>query len=375
MRKQPIKILWIIAMFILLGCGSSRLFVPTIVLTSTFAYEPILTFTPTPTLTARPSEKPTSLRTLYFPYVGVNLAGAEFSDRKLPGNYNNDYIYPNSGEVDYFIEKGMTIFRLPFHWERLQQSQHAEFEIQEQMRMDEFVNYATSKGAYVLIDPHNFARYYGNIIGESKVPVSAYTDFWSKLASHYRENDKVIFGLMNEPNTMSTELWLSDANAAIQAIRATGATNLILVPGNAWSGAASWGQNWYGTPNAIAMLQIIDSGNNYAFETHAYLDSDGSGTVETCVSSTIGSERMSYFTSWLRKYNKRGFLGEFGGSTTDTCLKALDNMLSYLEKNSDVYLGWSYWAAGPWWNDYIFSVEPDENGDRPQMMVLSNHLP
>ncbi len=309
------------------------------------------------------------------PYTGVNLAGAEFDDVDVPGIYNQDYIYPNADEVDYFMSKGMTIIRLPFRWERLQKEQFAEFDAAEQRRMDAIVNYATGKGAYVLIDPHNFARYYKNIIGESSVPVAAFTDFWSRLAGHYRANERVIFGLMNEPNTMRTELWLDDANAAIQAIRDTGAANLILVPGNAWSGAANWGLDWYGTPSAIAMLRIKDSGNNYAFEAHQYMDSDGSGTQPSCVSATIGSQRMSFFTRWLRQNNKRGFLGEFAGGANDTCLKALDDMLTHLEKNSDVYLGWTYWAAGPWWGDYIFTIEPDGNKDRPQMAVLSRHLP
>ncbi len=49
-------------------------------------------------------------------------------------------------------------------------------------------------------------------------------------------NPKVIFGLMNEPHDLPTENWLTAANVAIAAIRATGATNLITVPGNAFTG-------------------------------------------------------------------------------------------------------------------------------------------
>lgn len=333
------------------------------------------TFTPLPTPTYAPSPTPTALRTLYFPYAGVNLAGADFGESTLPGTYDQDYTYPTTAEVDYFISKGMTIFRLPFRWERLQQAQLAEFDVSEQQRIDAIVNYAISKGAYVLIDPHNYARYYGKIIGESTVPITAYADFWSRLASHYRNNNRVIFGLMNEPNTMPTELWVKDANAAIQTIRATGATNLILIPGNGWGGAAGWGEDWYGTPNAIALLNIKDPGNNYAFEAHQYMDSDGSGRHDTCVNSTIGSSRVTFFTQWLRQNQKRGFLGEFGGSSNNTCLSALDDLLTYLEKNKDVYLGWTYWAAGPWWGDYMFSIEPAPGKKIPQMDVLSRHLP
>jgi endoglucanase len=47
-------------------------------------------------------------------------------------------------------------------------------------------------------------------------------------------------------------------------------------------------------------------------EMHQYLDSDGSGTSPTCVSSTIGAERLADATTWLQSNGLRGFLGEIG---------------------------------------------------------------
>jgi len=305
---------------------------------------------------------------------GVNLAGADFGSGQLPGTYNADYTYPTRAEVDYYMAKGMTAFRLPFLWERLQRQLTGSFDSTELGRLNDIVTYATSKGASVILDPHNYARYRGNIVGSNALPASALADFWSKLATQFKANSRVDFGLMNEPNTMPTEQWRDAANAAIVAIRATGAKNLILVPGNAWTGAHSWSQNWYGTPNAQALLGVVDSGNNYAFDVHQYLDGDSSGTVESCTSATIGSERMRTFTQWLRTHGKRGFLGEFGGGRNNTCSLALDDMLAHLDANADVYLGWTYWAGGPWWGDYIYTLEPNNGVDRPQMSVLVKHL-
>ena len=311
-------------------------------------------------------------------YTGVSLAGADFGENNLPGIYNTHYTYPTHGEVDYFTGKGMNTFRVPFRWERLQQTQFAAFDAAEAARLDDVVNYATGRGASVLLDPHNYARYFGGIVGQSSVPSSAFADFWTKLANRYKSNPKVIFTLMNEPNTMPTELWRDDANAAIAAIRATGATNLILVPGNAWTGASSWLQNWYGTPNGTVMLTINDPLNNYAFEVHQYLDGDSSGSSETCVSATAGAERLAVFTNWLRQNNRRGFLGEFAGGRNSLCYTALDNMLNYVDANNDVWIGWTYWAAGPWWSEYIFTLEPTNCPlnctDRPQMAILAPHF-
>lgn len=305
---------------------------------------------------------------------GASLASAEFKPSALPGTYNTDYVYPTVASVTYFKNKGMNTVRLPFLWERLQPTLNQGFDGAEMGRLANFVGQVTSTGVTVILDPHNYARYRGNLIGSSAVPNAAFADFWTRLATQFKDNDKVVFGLMNEPHTMSTEQWVSAANAGIAAIRATGAKQVITVPGNAWTGAHSWSQDFYGTPNATAFKNIVDPGKNMVVEVHQYLDSDSSGTVETCTSGTIGAERLAAFTSWARTNGYRAFLGEFGGAPNATCHQAIDGMLSHLENNSDVWVGWTWWAAGPWWGNYPYSIEPSGTTDKPQMTVLSQHL-
>lgn len=345
---------------------------PTPTTTPTPSATPTPTVTPTPTATPTPTPTPTpgglTLR-------GVNLASAEFGEGNLPGAHGSDYVYPNQTEVDYFKGKRMSVVRLPFRWERLQRTLNGDFDAAELARLDGFVSATTAKGVSVLLDPHNYARYHGNLIGSSAVPNAAFADFWRRLALLYKGNDRVLFGLMNEPNTMPTEQWLAGANAAIAAIRAAGANNLVLVPGNAWTGAHSWSQNWYGTPNAQVMLGIQDPANRHAYEVHQYLDGDYSGRSEQCQNATVGSQALAGFTQWLRANGKRGFLGEFAGGNNPTCRAAVDDMLDHLEANADVWMGWSWWAAGPWWGEYIYTLEPSNGNDRPMMSVLTPHLP
>jgi endoglucanase len=232
----------------------------------------------------------------------------------------------------------------------------------------------TGKGAWVILDLHNFARYNDQLVGSTAVPNSAFADVWSRLASHYSSNGRVIFGLVNEPHDMPTEQWRDAANAAIAAIRAAGAHNLILVPGNAYTGAWSWSQTYYGTANAVAMLGITDPDNNYAFEAHQYLDANYSGTGTTCQSTTIGADSLAGFTAWLRANGKRGMLGELGADANSTCLAAIDGMLAHLDANADLYLGWTWWSAGPWWQTYFMSLEPQGTADAPQLATLLMHL-
>jgi len=312
------------------------------------------------------------ISTAYTCWHGVNLSGLEFGNA-IPGVFNKDYTVPTNQEVDYFTSKGMNFFRLPFRWERLQPTLNGDFDSTYLGYIDSFVKYATGKGAYVLLDPHNYARYNNAIIGQG-VPASAFGDFWNRLATYYKSNNRVVFGLMNEPNTMQTELWLSDANVAITGIRSSGATQYIFVPGNAWTGAWSWDQTWYGAANAQVMLGVKDSLNKTVFEVHQYFDSDHSGTSENCVSATVGSESLKVFTAWLKTNGFKGFLGEWAGGRTATCYQAISDILNYMDDNSDVWLGWTWWSAGPWWGDYIFALDPANGADRPQMQYLVPHL-
>jgi endoglucanase len=312
---------------------------------------------------------------------GINLAGAEFAEDSLPGKHGDEYCYPDAKYKEgykspaYFVQKGMNVFRLPFRWERLQPQRNEPFDKEELERLQTTVKNLKGLGAKVILDPHNYARYKQDIIGSAAVPNRDFNDFWSRLATLYKNDDTIIFGLMNEPKEMKTEQWRDSANEAIVAIRKTGAKNLILVPGNGWTGAHSWMQDWYGTANGEVMLTISDPANNYAFEVHQYMDKDSSGSGDECVSETIGAERMKVFTDWAKKNGKRGFLGEFNGGDNPQCEVATQNMLNHIESNPDVYIGWTWWAAGPVWGSGSKRViEPKDGRDPNQMRWLERRL-
>ncbi|HEY4232974.1 MAG TPA: cellulase family glycosylhydrolase [Lacipirellulaceae bacterium] len=340
---------------------------------------------------------PTPICAAPLEFTGVNLSGAEFgvsnNNVHLPGIFGTDYFYPTAAEVNYYVGKGMNTFRLPFRWERLQRSLNSALDPTELGRMDTFVNAATAKGAYTIIDPHNFERYNPaasnfqssaqGLVGSS-VPDSAFADFWSRIATQYKSNSHVIFNLMNEPNTVPEAQLVASENAAIVAIRATGATNLILVPGNDYTGAWTWTSG----ANNTGMLGIVDSGNNFAYDVHQYLDSNGSGgstqigTNQNPNDATIGVSRLTSMTQWLHDNHQKAFLGEFavGNSTIGTGAtqvgdEAINNMLTLMEQNSDVWLGWNWWGGGPNWGNYMFSIEPTGLGtgsqaDRAVMSAL-----
>ncbi|KAF2966526.1 hypothetical protein GQX73_g7073 [Xylaria multiplex] len=287
-----------------------------------------------------------------FEFVGVNESGAEFGNQALPGRLSKDYTWPDQNAINTMISKGMNSFRIPIMMERFIPNQMtAAVNTTYAQGLDSIVSFITGKGAYAIIDPHNFGRYYSNIITD----VDGFGAWWSTMAKRYASNDKVIFDTNNEFHDEDNTLVANLNQKAINAIRAAGATSqYIFVEGNSWTGA--W--HWVSSGTADGMGKLTDPSNKIVYEMHQYLDSDGSGTSESCVSSTIGKERLQAATQWLKANDKKGILGETAGGSNSQCIAALQGMLGYMADNSDVWRGWLWWGAGPWWGNYMYGMEP-----------------
>jgi len=301
----------------------------------------------------------------------VNLSGAEFGG-KIPGEVFHDYVWDAPKDATYFVGKGMNLYRIPFLWERIQLVAGGPLVEKQVQFLHTLVDYITiNQSKYAIIDVHNYGNGWGRKIGEGTTAISLFADLWYKLALEFKNNPRVIFGLMNEPNDQKVTIWKNAAQAAINAIRFANATNMITVPGVDWTGAWTWKNN-----NAAVMGDIHDPLNNFVYEVHQYLDIDSSGTHDNCVNVSIGAERLEYFTGWARGINKKAILGEFGVGKNSLCGDALVTMLAYMDKNDNVWAGWTYWSAGPWWGDGYFSnLTPNSTGaDRPQMKYVQPYI-
>ncbi|KAH7322692.1 endo-1,4-beta-glucanase precursor [Stachybotrys elegans] len=285
-----------------------------------------------------------------FRHFGVDESVAEFAYDIYPGTWGVHFRFPEPSAIQTLISEGMNTFRVAFRMERMAVGSLTDnFDAAYLRNLTETVNFITSRGAYAVIDPHNYGRYKGAIITDT----NAFASFWTKLATAFRSNPRVIWDTNNEYNTMPQQLVFDLNQAAINAIRRAGATTQpIWVEGNSWTGAWTWveiNDNLKG---------LTDPNNNLVYQMHQYLDSDGSGTHPECVSTTIGAERIRAATGWLRQNGKQGVIGEYAGGPNPTCRTAISGMLEYMRQNSDVWQGALWWAAGPWWGDYMYSYEP-----------------
>lgn len=298
--------------------------------------------------------------------IGVNLSGGEYALGKIDAKINFNYTYPTIKEIKYFAAQGMNIIRLPFDLNRVQKKRFGALDQVEVKRIADVVDLAKANGLKVILDPHNYARMnddngVARIIGvDPLMPSSNLADFWGKFSTALIKKDNAIFMLMNEPYGIKATIWKETAVDAINAIRDTGSKHLILIPGVSWTG----GHSWISSGNGAAWAGFQDE--NFAFEVHQYLDKDSSGTNSACTVSS-GSKRLVAFTKWAKENNVKGLLGEIGWEPNANCYKEGRDIMAYMHSNPDVWMGFTYWSAGPWMSNYFQTIQPIDIGSATEI--------
>lgn len=307
------------------------------------------------------------------PLRGVNLSGAEFNSKNIPGELFSDYTYPSSSDFQYFADKGANLIRLPIRWERVQRELGGELHDSELNQIRKAVDNARDNGQCLLIDLHNYSGYEGDVIGEGRVTTDHLIDVWSRLASELDDPDHVALGLMNEPFRMDIADWAEVAQDTVTALREQDAPHLIVVSGGRWSGVHEWFKIKTGSSNAVEFADFHDPEGRSVLEVHQYLNEGYSGTREDCLPPEHFDSMFRNISQWAEDNDQRLFLGEFGSPPREECLASLERLLE-LSNDPLTWRGWAYWAAGAWWGDYFLSVHPQNGSDRPQMSVLEDYF-
>ena len=343
--------------------------------------------------------------------VGMEMAYFQFDQAAGPVA---DFNYPtyDTRDIDYFASKHVGVFRFLFSWEGMQSTLDGPIPAAANGNYKTYfdnykriVDYATGLGIQVIVEPWQSdsgggaggARWRGDLVGSLAVPTSAFADFWGKIATVFKVNPLVSYGLVNEPNNMSTMSWFASAQAAITAIRAVGSTQRIYVPGNGYTAASSWTQNFYDTAgtqrsNAYGWLNangvgqpLSDPADNIVAEVHCYLDPDAGGSSTDIVSTTIARERLAVAVDEAAAHAYQVYLGEIGlyaGNAIATAAWA--DFIDYAANNSATLVGYSWWAGGMpgWWDDVgangggHFAITPTNgntfSGDTINMQMIQN---
>jgi hypothetical protein len=144
--------------------------------------------------------------------------------------------------------------------------------------VDEAVQLCAGKGAYLVLDLHRFGA-----------PRAEHVAFWKDAAERYKNNPAVIFELFNEPHGISWDVWRNGGNiksgkindenpienkeklageesvgmqALVNAVRDTGAKNIIA------AGGVDWSYDLTGIVNGYALDD--HGGNGIIYVSHIY---------------------------------------------------------------------------------------------------------
>lgn len=212
--------------------------------------------------------------------LGLNLSGMESGTS-----------VPTTAEMGYWINRGMTSFRLPISWTLLQTSAFAAFNSGYLAQISAALANAASVGAKLLIDVHGFGSGPGGKVGSVALPIATFVDLWTKLAAALRadSNFASVYGydLMNEwfgmdPANPSADSTLAGQAIVLQAnhdvmmaLRNAGDNTPLYLEWDHFSGA------WDAVANNISTLMdlaLADPAKKSKVSVHCYFDRDSSGS-------------------------------------------------------------------------------------------------
>jgi Endoglucanase len=147
--------------------------------------------------------------------------------------------------------------------------------------VDRIIMLAANRGAYVVLDLHQY-----------RAPKAEYLEFWKDAATRYKNHPAVLFDLMNEPHGTTWEVWRDGGfvgkrieadqaaflsaeekkklegyespgmQAMLDAVRSTGAKNIVVVGGLDYAYQLDGIVNGYGLKD--------DTGNGIMYSCHIY---------------------------------------------------------------------------------------------------------
>ncbi|HKN99708.1 MAG TPA: cellulase family glycosylhydrolase [Pseudonocardiaceae bacterium] len=288
---------------------------------------------------------------------GVNRSGAEFACVQGNGIFDGPV---DQASITAIKSWGVTAVRVPLNeacWnaESYVQPQFAGATYQQAIKS--YVNLLNSNGLDVILDLHwTDGLYTGNSSGcasaeatcQKPMPDAAQAvPFWTSVATAFKGNNSVIFDLFNEPfperatgsETTGWQCWLNGGTCTgigyqvagmqslVNAVRSTGASNVIMLGGLAFSNdETQWLQ-----------FKPTDPDNNLVASWHSY--NFNVCSTQACWTSQIAPVAASVPL----------VAGEIGEN--DCAGGYITNLMGFLDGIGASYLGWTWnaWdcASGP----------------------------
>ena len=274
---------------------------------------------------------------------GVNRSGLEYAGPDEQGFLSGAAL--SRSEIEFIVrEWRCNIIRLPFNQDFVLRGRLARSGEEYQKALDQVIYWASSFGAYTLLDLQwlDADRVYGgNRNFVAPLPNIQSIELWTTLARRYRDEPAVLYDLFNEPHDrldddpfplnkedgttyppsqrkVTMNEWQPWARKLTEAIRAENPEALVFI------GGINWAYDLRGMPMDI---------ENVVYSTHVYPNK--------------GNDWPEAF-GYLSK-TAPVFAGEFGAGDTADDLDFLQRLLLYME---ELEMGWTAWS----WSNQPFLV-------------------
>ena len=155
-----------------------------------------------------------------------------------------------------------------------------------QKTVGEIIQIALDFGKYIILDLHwSNGGVWGQYNGQCKMPDENSLEFWVDVAEKYKNHPAVLFNLYNEPHSITWDVWRNGGDITevvdqdkpgektltyrtpghqkiLEAIRATGANNIIIAGGLDWA---------YDLSGIVThALKDTPNGNGIIYDSHIY---------------------------------------------------------------------------------------------------------
>ena len=292
--------------------------------------------------------------------AGVNICGNEWSAASYgpPGGFGGDMVQSVNAAISTWKSNCLRIPLNQDFWfgysngsSSSSATQNTTYQNNYQTNIDNIVNAASAKNAYVELDLHwsgNGA--WGSSVSakQQNMPDDHSTNFWQDVATRYKNNPAVLFNLYNEPKDDSWSIWKNGGQSGsgfhtpgfqslVTTIRNTGANNVIVVGGLAWAYDMT----------GIASNAINDpTGHGIAYEAHIY-DNKGAGEPGIWNTNVTAAVTAGFCV----------IIGEFGPNNNGSqdnggCTPFESDLIKWIDgSNTANYeypaLGWSFNTDAP----------------------------
>lgn len=202
-----------------------------------------------------------------------------------------------------------------------------------------YVHRLESAGMKVILELHWSAPGKQLALGQQVMPDASHSPaFWTSVATHYRSDHRVMFELYNEPHDVSWACWRDGCTTSggwravgfqrlVDVVRGTGARNVILLGGLAWSNDLS---KWLSHRPSDPAHQLAAAWHTYNFN---------SCDTKTCWNNTVApvAQHVPVVAT------------EFGEN--DCAGTYVTPLMHWLDNHHVSYLGWTWdtWncSSGP----------------------------